>query len=96
MNDKPALDHLARRVAGDDWYLSTVLTAYQNRHRLDDAALAALLGVTVRALTGLLLCRRPGTAASYQTAEEDITDIAGLFGIDPAALRRVVCETAGS
>jgi hypothetical protein len=46
-------------------------------------------------LTHLRLCRGPGAAAPERTAEEDIAAIAGSFGIDPATLRRIMCETAG-
>jgi hypothetical protein len=93
---QPALDHLAHCVAGDAWYLSAALTSSQDGYRLDDdAALAAELSVTVPELTALRLCRRPGAAALEWTAEEDIADIAERFGIDPATLRRIMCETAG-
>jgi hypothetical protein len=78
-------------AAGDRWFLSAALTDYQDRHRLDDAALAAELGCDPAALVRLRLCRmpRPGPAA-----EEDIAAIAGRSGIDGAALRRVVTEAA--
>jgi hypothetical protein len=83
------LDRLARRVADDSFFLSSVLTAYQDRHGLDDAALAAQLGITPTGLTKLRLCRRPGAEPS-RSAEDDIGDIARHFGIDPAKLRQVV------
>jgi hypothetical protein len=56
-------------VADEGFYLSAVLTDYQDRHRLDDAALAAELGCTVAVLTRPRLCRRPGAAAPERTAE---------------------------
>jgi hypothetical protein len=34
-------------------------------------------------------------AAPEHTAEEDIAAIADRFGIDPATLRRIVCEAVG-
>jgi hypothetical protein len=46
-------------------------------------------------LTQLRLCRRPGQAAPGRTAEEDVAQIAGRFGVDPTALRRVIEEAAG-
>jgi hypothetical protein len=41
-------------------------------------------------LTSLRLCRRPGAAAPERTAEQDVLDICRRFGIEPAALRRVI------
>ncbi len=95
MNDTP-LDRLARRVADDAFFLSAALTAYQDRHRLDDAGLAAELGCPVAVLVRLRLCRRPGAVEPERTAEQDIEAIAGLFGIDPAALRRIALKAAGN
>jgi hypothetical protein len=57
-----ALDHLAARVSGDPYFLAPVLASYQQRHGLDDAALASVLGSTPAMLTQLRLCRRPGAA----------------------------------
>jgi hypothetical protein len=45
-------------------------------------------------LVRLRLCRRPSAAAPARTAEEDVAEIARHFGIDAAALRRVVEEAA--
>jgi hypothetical protein len=89
------LDHLASRVAGDPSFLGSALASYQQRHGLDDAGLAAVLGCTPNALTQLRLCRRPGVAEPGRTAEEDVAVSATRFGIDAAALRRIVEEGAG-
>ena len=64
MNDPTdtPLAHLAQRVASDDFFLSAAMTAYQDRHRLDDAGLAALLGCAVAVLPSVRLCRMPGKA----------------------------------
>ncbi|HKI36062.1 MAG TPA: hypothetical protein VKA46_29670 [Gemmataceae bacterium] len=86
------LDALAASAAGEPFFLSSVLTAYQDRHSLDDAGLAALLGCDVATLTHLRLRRRPGRGEPERTAEEDVADIARHFGIDPAPLARVVGE----
>jgi hypothetical protein len=45
-------------------------------------------------LARLPLCRRPGAAPS-RTADDDIAEIARHFGIDAAALLRIVEEAAG-
>jgi hypothetical protein len=42
----------------------------------------------------LRLCRRPGAAEPGRTVGEDVADIAARFGLDAAALRRVVEEGA--
>jgi hypothetical protein len=86
---------LAARVADDSSFLSSALTANQDRHRLDDAALAATLGCIVAVLTRLRLCRRPGTAEPDWTADEGVAMIAGRFGIDATALRRILKEADG-
>ncbi|HEX5269401.1 MAG TPA: hypothetical protein VFW33_02890 [Gemmataceae bacterium] len=83
------LDALARRVAGDAFFLSHALTAYQDRHRLDDAALAAYLGCPVAVLPSLRLCRMPGVAPE-RVRERDVADICRRFGIDPHLLTRVL------
>ena len=41
------------------------------------------------------LYRRPGAAAPDRTAEEDIADIARRFGLEAAALARVVERASG-
>jgi hypothetical protein len=92
--NSPALDALAARCASDPFFLASALAAYQQRHGLDDAALAAALGCAPAVLTQLRLCRRPGEAEPSRTVEEDVAQIAGRFGIDPAALRRAVEEAA--
>jgi hypothetical protein len=95
MNRPDAREHLAHRVASDDWFLSSVLTAYQDRHRLDDAALAARLGCDVARLVDLRLCRRPGAALPQRTVEQDIHDIAARYGVNAAVLASIVREGLG-
>jgi hypothetical protein len=90
------LDQLAARCANDPYFLGSVLASYQQRHGLDDAALAAVLGCSPATLTQLRPCRRPGTAEPGRTAEEDVAVIATHFGIDAAALRKIVEKGAGS
>jgi hypothetical protein len=90
MNEPPDLGATARHLAGDAFFRSSALTAYQDRHRLDAAALAAQLGCPVAVLTSLRLCRRPGAAEPERTAEEDIEDFRRRFGVNAEALRRVL------
>src|SRR5437870_659246 len=89
-NDRNALEHLVARCATDPWFLGSALAAYQQRQNLDDAALASVLGCDVAVLLTLRLCRMPGVAEPHRTMEEDITDIADTFGVNAAALRRIV------
>ena len=98
MNDPQptALDHLAARCAADPFFMASALAAYQKRHALDDAGLAAVLGCPLAMLTQLRLCRRPGAASPGWTAEEDVAAIAQRFGVDGVVLRRVVAEVAGA
>jgi hypothetical protein len=44
----------------------------------------------VGVLMDLRLCRLPGAAGPTLTADEDIAAIAARYGLDAAALRRVV------
>jgi hypothetical protein len=88
------LDRLAARCAGDPFFLASALAAYQLRHGLDDAALAALLGCAPDVLTQLRLCRRPAAALPSRTAADDVVEIAARLGLDTAALRLVVEEGA--
>jgi hypothetical protein len=91
-----SLEDLAARASRAPWFLGFALAAYQQRHALDDAALARELGCTdVCVLTVLRLCRRPGTAPG-RSAEEDIAEIARRFALDPGALRRVIDEAGSS
>jgi hypothetical protein len=85
-----AMARLAARVSGDPFFLGELLAGYQRRHGLDEAGLANVLGCPAAVLTSLRLCRKPGAAEPDRSAEQDIADICRRFGIDPAALRRVV------
>jgi hypothetical protein len=89
-NPPDAKARLAARVSGDDFFLGSVLADYQRRHNLDEAQLASLLGCPLAAMPSVRLCRRPGAAEPDRGAEQDVLDIARRFGIDPAALRRVI------
>jgi hypothetical protein len=88
------LERLARRCAADAFFLSHALTAYQDRHRLDDAGLAALLGCAVAVLPSLRLCRMPGCAPE-RDRDQDIKDICHRFRINPATLARILDEVSG-
>lgn len=64
------LARLAARAAADPHFLAHPLAAYARRHGLDDAQLAARLGVPPAALPHLRLCPapRPGEGAAGYAA----------------------------
>jgi hypothetical protein len=82
------LASLAARAEGDPFFLGWVLAAHARSEGLDDAGLAAALGCPVGELTMLRLCRTPRTEPPGFW--EDVTRIAGRFGIDPQRLARAV------
>jgi hypothetical protein len=86
------LDALAARACREPYFLASTMAAYQQRHGLDDAAVAAVLGCAPAVLTDLRLCRRPGAAARRRPADEDVAAIAQRYGLDAAALRRIADE----
>jgi hypothetical protein len=85
---------IARLACRRPFYLGWALAAYQQGHGLDEKRLAALLGCAPELVSELCLCRRPGTLAPRRTAAEDVRAIAACYGLDVAALRRVVEEAA--
>jgi hypothetical protein len=86
------LRRLAERACRDPWFFGWALAAYQRRHGLDDAALAAELGCVPDVLVLLRLCRRPGTDDSPRSLQGDIEEIARRFAVDPAALKRILSD----
>jgi hypothetical protein len=76
------IDQLAARVGTDPFFLASALAAYQQRHGLDDAALAAELGCAPAVLTSRRLCRCPSAAEPDRTAAQEVADIARRFGVD--------------
>jgi hypothetical protein len=90
------LRRLAERACGDPWFFGWALAAYQQRHGLDDAALAAELGCVPDVLVMLRLCRRPGTAEPGRRLEGDIDEIVRRFAVDPAVLARIVKEAGAA
>ena len=83
-----ALESLARRVAGDPFFLAAPLARYAERHGLDDVALAASLGCAPALLTDLRLCRNPHPEAPRFW--QDVERIATHFGLDAGRLAAAV------
>ena len=82
------LEALAARAEGEPFFLAAVLAAYARSEGLDHAGLAAALGCPLNQLAMLRLCRAPRT--DPPGFWEDITAIAGRFGIDPLCLAEAV------
>jgi hypothetical protein len=59
------------RVAPDPFFLGHDLVAFQRRHALDDAALAAYLACPLEQLSHLALYRRPEPGTRCFTADVD-------------------------
>ena len=79
-----AVKHMAERVKADPFFLAHPLAGYAAAEKLDDAGLAAALGVRVEDLTRMRLCRAPRETPSERRA--DVTAIAAAFGIAPTKL----------
>jgi hypothetical protein len=86
MSDR--LEHLARRVSGDEFFLASALAEYAHSEGLDDPGLAAALGCPASSLARLRLCRRPRPDPAGM--REDVMRIGEHFGIDPLLLAGVV------
>jgi hypothetical protein len=79
---------LAQRAETEPFFLAWLLAAYAHSEGLDDPGLAATLGCPVEDLVMLRLCRAP--RADAREFWEDLTHIAGHFGIEPGRLAGVV------
>ncbi len=75
---------LARRVAVDPFFLAFALAEYAAVDKLDDAGLAAALGVPPDVLPAVRLCRSP--RAEPAGFREDVDRIVARFGADRGVL----------
>lgn len=82
------LSELARRAAGDPFFLGHDLADYAASAGLDDAALAAVLGCRPEGLTMLRLCRAPREDAVEFRA--DIERVAAKYAADAVPLMKAV------
>src|SRR5690349_2368943 len=78
------LRRLADRVEGDPFFLAAPLAIFARTEGLDDAGLAAALGLAGDRLPELKLCRPPRPEPEHFW--DDACRIAKHFGIDPAPL----------
>jgi hypothetical protein len=82
------LEHMARRLESDPFFLACPLMLYQKSEGLSDDALAAGLKCSGEALVSVRLCRAP--AGEDESFYDDIERIAARFSVDAAALAEAV------
>lgn len=82
------LEALSRQVTGDPFFLGQALAVWASSEGLDDAGLAARLGVTPETLVLLRLCRRPHPEPDRFRA--DVERIAARFGVSADRLAEIV------
>lgn len=80
----------ARRAREREAFMASALASYQGLHRLDDAGLAAWLGLPESALADLALCLRP--AASSPSFRADVERIAVHVGASGQRLAKLLRE----
>jgi hypothetical protein len=82
------LEHLARRLQDDPFFLACPLQLYAKSEGLSEEGLAAGLKCSKEALISVLLCRAPsGEHASFY---EGIERVAARFSVDAGALADAV------
>jgi len=82
------LEHMARRLEGDAFFLACPLKLYAKSEGLEEEALAAALKCSKESLVKARLCRSP--VAEAETFQDDIQRIAAKFSVDAHALAEAV------
>ena len=82
------LEHMARRLEGDPFFLACPLKLHAKSEGLDEEGLSAALKCSKESLLKARLCRSP--AAEAETFQDDIRLIATRFSIDADALAEAV------
>ena len=78
----------ARHFAADRRVVAAALTAYGAHTGLDEAALAAWLGLSVERLHGLALCTAPNLTSPH--AADEVAVLARYVGCDADRLRNLL------
>jgi hypothetical protein len=86
------LEEMAARLSRDPDFFGHTISAYERRHSLTDAQLAAELGCDSAVVVVLRCCRRPGANRPYRGLDEDLRELARRFGVSAEALGRVVTD----
>ncbi|MBP1464376.1 hypothetical protein EYB53_001525 [Candidatus Chloroploca sp. M-50] len=87
-NVSNALARAARRAEQQPFFLASVLAAYRQANRLDDAALATLLDCQLADMLRLALCRRPATEQTQFMA--DVDQLAQRFNLRGDQLAMII------
>ena len=82
------LEHMARRLEGDPFFLACPLKLYAKSEGLDEDGLSASLKCSKESLLKARLCRSP--AAEAESFRDDIQRIAAEFSVDADALAEAV------
>lgn len=82
------LEHLARRLEDDPFFLTCALRLYAKSQGLSEEGLAAGLRCSKETLTSVLLCRAP--SSEDEAFYEGIERIAAKFSLDTDALAEAV------
>lgn len=83
----------ARRSHTNPWVIAWALARYRRRHGLDEAALAAWLGLPEVQLVQLALCGRPELRSPRFAAQ--VARIASATGCNAERLAALLTETGG-
>jgi hypothetical protein len=82
------LEHLARRVEDDPFFLACLLKLYAQSEALDEEQLAAALGCSRQILVQVRLCRAPAREA--EQFQRDVDRIAARFQVHADVLAEAV------
>jgi hypothetical protein len=82
------LTHAAKRAQDKPAYVAYALSRYQTRHALTDETLAERLGCDSVTLPRLALCLAP----RQDHRAEDLSKIAGVFGLNRETLSGILTE----
>jgi hypothetical protein len=82
------LEHLARRLVDDPFFVACPLTLYATSEGLDEESLASRLRCTKVAFPLVCLCQAP--AAESPSFQDDIERIAAKFSVDADVLVEAV------
>jgi hypothetical protein len=82
------LEHLARRLEDDPFFLACPLTLYAKSESLDEDSLASRLRCSKGTFTLVCLCRAP--AADAESFQDAIEQIAAKFSVDADVLAEAI------
>ena len=84
----------ARHFASDPRVVAAALTSYRARTGLDEAGLAAWLGLSIERLHGLALCTAPDPTSPHLAAA--VAALAAFIGCDAARLHTLLAAPSAT